>query len=300
MDAKAEGAEAAPHQEAPSASLDMEHFDPNSDNVIETVDEIGGVDLSTGGARPTEKAEPAPKEEPPKEDASVKEESEAKKDEAVAQEPYHKDPAWQRIIKERDDAVIKLDTLSRRVEALETTKSVVDPNLPDISNMTDEEILELQNDDPKAYVSALRQAIMQDAKAEVLAELEQRNGEAKVDKTFDEYANQNPDNKDGTGFVQMWDSGATKQFMDANPGHNAISAHMALTAEAKTQAKIDAAVKKAKAEMTKQIQARVVTDGLGAGPAHTPTETNELNDTNKKGGRITVLADRLRKMRQAI
>jgi hypothetical protein len=330
-DAKAEeattGAPSVPGGLESEVELDPEHFDPNSDNVIPTIDEVGGIDLSTGGARPAEKAEGKSAEKAEKaaggegddkgkdaggdkgggDNTDAGDPKDKKGEGSSEQEPYHKDPAWQRIITERDQAVSALEALNKRVESLEKTTTTpaseqagAEGKIPtDINSLSEEELIELQNDNPKEFIRTLHAAVTQQVKAELSSEIATKESEAKIDQTYDAYAGQNPDNDAKTGFVQMWESGVIQQFINQNPGHNPISAHMALTNETSVQAKIDAAVKEATEKVTKQYQARVVTDGLGAGPAHVPAETNELNGTKKKGGLNTVLAGRLRKLRQS-
>lgn len=299
--------------ETPSNSqLDPEHFDPDSENLIDTVEDVGGVDITTGGAGdakegtdPKAGADDGKAESEVSDEDAGKEKLEAGKADDEVPEEFHKHPAWQRVMRERDEAKGAANLLTERVKALETTSpqkaesEKESTKLVDIGNLTTEELLEWQNDDPKGYMQNLLSFATKDIKESLRTEFAQKAQEEKVDATFDAYAKENPKDKGGNGFVQMWDSGQLKTFMDANPGHNAISAHMALTAKSRTDLAVEEAVAKTKKEMTKQQQARVVTDGLGGAPGYSPsTEDQGLKDTKKRGGKISVLADRLLKRRQ--
>ena len=309
----AKGAEEA-GGEPSTPHLDMEHFDDNSDNLIETItddtDEVGGVDLSSGGAR-TEPAKddgvkPDKPEEKTTDKVETKVDAEPDADKGKKAEPYHKDPAWQRIIKERDDALKTADSLTSRVDALEKGPAKTDSKIIDIDTLTDEEIAEWQNDDPKGYANNLKLLVTSQVRESVKSELAAETEQQKMDKTFDSYSSDNPDTEDGTGFVQMWESGKIRTYIEQNPGHNAISAHMKLTEDSKTLSRQEAidkgiaeGVAKEKARLAAENKARMRTTGLGQGPAYSPTtDESELKDTKKKGGLTTVLADRLRKRRQ--
>jgi hypothetical protein len=300
MSEDAKGTDVQEEVSSTSQGLDPEHFDPDSENVIETVsgDEAGGIDISTGGAREADKADPVPTEEG-EEAGSEKEEGageDKQETDAAKAEPYHKDPAWQRIIKERDEALKNFKVLSERVEALETSP---DPKTKSIDDLTDEELIELQEDDPQAYREKLKESIYNKVKQDLTSELLNKEKEERTDRTYNEYSDTNPDNEDGTGFVQMWESGKLQKYIDQNPGNNPISAHMALTVEDRIKSAVDAAVAKVKEEVTKNQRARVITDGLGDGPAHVPIEEDGLKNTKSQGGLVSAIADKLRKTRQA-
>ena len=103
----------------------------------------------------------------------------------------------------------------------------------------------------------------------------------------------------------MWDSGEIVRFIEANPGHNPISAYHAMTYETRMQKAIEEARAKAIKETEEKVnknwmakrQARV----LGTGPSGpgADTEDKELKDVKSQGGLYNVLAKRLERLRTA-
>lgn len=298
--------------ESSASNSDGAQIDDNSDNLISTIDDDGSndfIDASSGGMDVKNELDAAGKAD--EKDTTDKVETEAatevkadevKEDIKVEKIPerYDKDPAWQRLIS-------KIDSLEAKLAEKPVTETKTDTNIIDIDTLTDEEIAEWQNDDPKGYVKNLRLLITQQARETIKAEQKADDDEKRMARTFDTYADENKDNADGTGFMQMWNSGKIQAYIDQNPGHNAISAHLKLTETSKTQTiqqQIDAGiaegVAKEKARLAAENKARVRTVGLNQGPAYTAKESSddELKDTKKKGGKIAVMAERLKRMRQ--
>lgn len=299
-------------------NLDQDNFHDDRDNLIETVeiDEVGGMDTATGGARTsetTDKVETKPdtedkdtsdkddKTETDKTDKVDDAKTDTKTDDTKP-DRYDKDPAWQRIIRERD-AALKENAELKSKQAPEETKDFID-----LSTKTEEEIAEWMNDDPVGFAENQRKQIAHKVRQDLKAENQEKETQSKLDKTFSEYSSNNPDNDDKTGFVQMWESGKIQDFMEQNPGHTAISAHMTLTAETRSKSidkqiseAVAKEVAKIRTKLEKENKARVRTDGLGSGPAYTPgDEDDELKDTKSKGGLISVLANRsAKRARQA-
>lgn len=175
----------------------------------------------------------------------------------------------------------------------------------DLSVMTDEEILDWQSEDPKGYVENINKMVAHQIQNGISTALtqnseqtQQANMEAQVEKTYKAYATENPE------FDSMWATGDIKAYMDQNPGHNAISAHMAMTSETRQQKAIDDAVAEAlsKAE-TARRSTRKAGSILGPGPSSVPTSPkssdDELKNPQKYGGSTSVLAARLERMRAA-
>lgn len=300
-------------------NLDQDNFSQDRDNLIDTVefddDEVGGMDLATGGARQPEKTEKVDEKAGATEDGEDKtdkvdkpetdktdkvddtktETVDDKKTDDTKPDRYDKDPAWQRIIKERDAALKENAALKAKQTPEEETKDFID-----LSTKTEEEIAEWMNDDPVGYAENLKKIIAYEVKQEMKTEYQERETQSKVDKTFESYSSKHPDNDDKTGFVQMWESGKIQDFMDSNPGHNAISAHIMLTEDSRNKSieeriskGIEEGVAKVREKLEKENKARVRTDGLDAGPSYTPGDADdELKDTKKKGGLISVLAAR--------
>jgi hypothetical protein len=179
-----------------------------------------------------------------------------------------------------------------------------DKELPfkDVSKMSDEELLDWQSEDPKGFLDNINKMVahqietgMQQAMAQSGEQAQQREFETRVERTYQQYAEANPD------FDPMWDSGEIQRFMDANPGHNAISAHQALTQEKRMQTVVDEAVKKALADAdTARRSTRKAGAILGQGPGRgsTPPDSDaELKSPKQFGGATAVLAARLARRR---
>lgn len=179
------------------------------------------------------------------------------------------------------------------------------PDFKDINTMSAEEIREWQEDDPKGFAQNIRQQAVWEAKQSLKHESLRDQTVSGIEKTFSDYAASNPT------FNDMWESGEIEQFMNAHPGHNAISAHMAMTAAAgqtDVQKKIEEAVAKARKEerekVTKDFQAKrnatVISSGAGAtGRGAADGVDPALQNTKNFGGLTSVLADKLASRRRA-
>jgi hypothetical protein len=173
----------------------------------------------------------------------------------------------------------------------------------DTSKMSDDELLDWQSDDPKGYHTNLQKMVeyqiqkgIEDGLKKTTEQSKKEEFETKVEKTFSSYAKENPD------FDSMWDKGEIQAYMEEHPGHNAISAHMALTAENRMQAKIDEAVAKALEEAdTARRSTRKAGAIIPAGPGTTPSapakRDAELANPKQFGGATSVLAARLERRR---
>ena len=185
------------------------------------------------------------------------------------------------------------------------TEGKDDTELPykDVTKMTEDELLDWQSEDPKGYFENQAKMVQYQIEKGISSALEksseqskQKDLESQVEATYQSYAKENPD------FDQMWDKGEIQAYMEAHPGHNAISAHMHLTREASTQKMIDDAVAKALADADK---ARRSTRKAGAilpsGPTTTPTSAANsdamLKNPKQFGGDTSVLAERLERRR---
>ena len=209
--------------------------------------------------------------------------------------PYHQDPDWQRMMKERDDARLEAATAKAKLEVLapvKTAETKVEPDAPtykDITLMSKEELIEWQEDDPHGYAANLYRQFV----AEKAAEDAQKSKQATVQQTFKTYEDKNAD------FRQMWDSGKIQQFMNENPGHNAISAHMAMTETTRIQEAVAKATKEAEERITKNFlakrNAQVISDGGVI--KDTSDQPDELKNPQKYGGATSALTARLERMR---
>lgn len=177
-----------------------------------------------------------------------------------------------------------------------------EPLFKDITKMAPAEVREWQEDDPIGFAKNLQDMTLHQIK--VQANRNQANAMQKatfegIAKTFDDYAAKHPD------FNTMWDSGEIEKYMNANPGINAISAHMILTEDARIKAIVEEVTAKVSKEteerVTKNFQAKRNATVIDS--AKPPREAVDgvdpaLQDTNKFGGRNSVLANRLAAMRR--
>jgi hypothetical protein len=195
------------------------------------------------------------------------------------------------------DLTAKHDEVLTRLEQLSAGKAQPAAGETDASKvlgMSEEELLDLQATNPAKYhqmvVDNITKQVTETVTASVSQATDQRTYEESVGQTFEAYAKDHPD------FDDMWDSGEIQQFMDSHPGHNAISAHMALTAETRTQAAVDQAVKEATEKMLKDLRTKGRAAVLGTGPSgqidRRGAAGQELADSKKFGGQYAVLARR--------
>lgn len=173
----------------------------------------------------------------------------------------------------------------------------------DWSQMSDDELLDWQASDPKGFLNNLNQAVeyavqqgietYQQRQQQVT---EKQRFESSVAKTFESYAKENPD------FDTMWDSGEIQEYMQKNPGHNAISAHMAMTGEVRIEQIRKEAAEKALKEYEAAQRSKRASKVIGSAPATVPTSSNHADDRlknpNKYGGDTNVLVARLMERRR--
>jgi len=287
------------------------------------------ADTDPEGAKKTEGAEDGTKvkAEAKKEEAKTKEEAKAEqeaKDKAEAEEAktkekadserFDKHPRFKELTTANRELRERLAKADGRIDELAkqiTAKGTKEPDYKDITGMSAEELNEWRDDDPKAFYANLARQARAEVREELLDEMKEERAtsqaktlEEKQVETYEKYAEKNPD------FDEMWDSGAIEKFMRANPGHNAISAHMSLTAEKRTgdtKKDIDAAVTKAIKEteekILKNIKAKGAASVLGAGPSTAPGPSealpDEMKNSKKYGGKTAVLVSRLKARRAA-
>lgn len=241
-------------------------------------------------------------------------ETKAKEKEKAESERFDKHPRFKELTTANRELRERLAKADGRIDGLEkqvTTKDKKEPDYKDITTMSTEELTEWQDEDPKAFYANLARQSRAEVREEVLDEMKDERAtsqaktvEEKQIETYEKYAEKNPD------FDEMWDSGAIEKFMRANPGHNAISAHMSLTTEKRsgdTKKDIDDAVAKAVKETEEKILKNIKAKGaavvLGAGPSTTPGLTeaipDEMKNSKKYGGKTAVLVSRLKARRAA-
>lgn len=209
---------------------------------------------------------------------------------------FDKHPRFVELNTRMKEAETKAALAEEKLRELETKldggegKEGKDLPYKDVSQMTAEEIQEWQEEDPKGFYANMLQQAKHEIANEQRQEMSKQSKESAIAGTFEKYAKDNPD------FDEMWDSGELKRFMEKNPGHNAISAHMALTGQKKQQEAIDAAVKESEKRIMANIKAKGNAKVLGQGPSSARPSNDssppDLKDTKQYGGLTAVLARR--------
>lgn len=204
--------------------------------------------------------------------------------------PWHKDPRFKQFLDDSKALKSKLAEIDE-IKASLTSKKEEAPvqEFKDILGLDDDEIRTWMEEDPKGFAANIHAQVKAEVKNDLKAEDAQLTQQQRIIKTFDDYKAKNSD------FQGMWEDGTIPNFMKENPGHNAISAHMAIT----EQKRIEAAVKDAESKMRANILAKKESRVLGGGPAHAgPTVDQALNNTREHGGRLSVMANRLAQLRR--
>jgi len=293
--------------ESSATANDRPAFDPDSIGIIH--DREGETtELNTSKETIKQDAEDAGKreEEPPE----PKKDATSEGDETR----FDKHPDWQRMKNERNEAKQQADQeriarakLEGELEALKrqppVEKAPAKADYKDITALTAEEIAEWQATDPKGFAANMYAQVKAEAMTQMQeslkAEREQEKNRISIEKTYKEFEDKHKD------FKPMWDSGEIVKFIEANPGHNPISAYQAMTYETRMQKAIEEArakaIKETEEKVNKNWQAKRTARVLGAGPsgAGTETEDKELKDVKTQGGLYNVLAKRLDRLRAA-
>jgi hypothetical protein len=281
-----------------SSATDHPKISRDSDNLFST------VEGDTPGPSPSgdDKGTDEQKAEAEKKAADEKAAASAA---STDEDRFDKHPRFQELIK--GTAELR-ERLAKAEGMLEATRSPIEAPKPppapykDITQMSDDELREWQVDDPKGYAANLyaqaRHELMSEIKGETQKDFQQQG----IKKTFDDYAAKHTD------FMTMWNSGQIPKFMQDNPGHNAISAHMFIKQtgslselEKWHKAEVSKAVKEAEEKVAKNFQAKrsaSVLSGATTLPAQSG-EDAELKDTQSRGGLINAIAERIQRNRQA-
>jgi len=261
-----------------------ENTDAKQDTDIQEGTEVEGAESSTDtekmqpitdddGFISTTEFEPVEKEPEEKVDteAETSEETEQKTEsEESEKKPYHEDPAWQRIIKERDEARA---ALKEKEEAAKTDfykpenfNSQIEPTpeekernkmLDDFMALDDEELSDMMVNEPKKFRALTAMQLDREQTARARKEYEANQRRTREEREKSGLASFFKGREDGLELLQK---GEIQKFMADNPEHNGISAYYELTSQARaeeTQAKIDEAVKEATEKAIKETEEKI-------------------------------------------
>jgi hypothetical protein len=146
-----------------------------------------------------------------------------------------------------------------------------------------DDLVTMLAEDPSGFIGKITSIVERSVTERVAAENATNTYNGKIENTINAYADANPD------FEKMWDSGTIKSFMDKNPGHNALSAHMTIT----MNNRVEQAKKEGAEEAVRNFRAKTGNQVLNGGPGISPEQRDAaLKDTSKFGGRAAVLAAR--------
>lgn len=165
----------------------------------------------------------------------------------------------------------------------------------DITAMKPDELIEWQTEDPVGYAANLYSQVRHELKQEMAAQEQAAKAVDATKKTVTAFADKHPD------FEGMRTAGQLRAFMDQNPGHNEISAYLALTEDDRIQTAVAKAIEDANAKSEQNFKAKQNARVLGSGPGINRTPATEydkaLTNTKDHGGFISLAAARLRAMR---
>ena len=216
---------------------------------------------------------------------------------------FDKHPRFQKLIQDRDEAreariraEAERDYLKQQSEAKPRgeTPAETKPDFINILDMSDDDLREQMDSNPKGLMANLLRQAKVELEEDLTGKFDERETNRAIASTFENYA------KENTSFDDMWKRGEIQAYMKANPGHNAISAHMVLTREAQEKSKIEAAVKEAVEKERRNFRQKKETTVLPQGPQTAPTEIDvdaELKDTKAHGGFVNLMTKRIQQMR---
>jgi len=300
--------------DSPAASSTVEDSSPGDEvTLMGTVEgdthDLSEETITTEGEQITE----GEKEETVQAEEEGKKGEEKKEEEGKVPDKYSDDPAWQRILRERNEAreatkeeKVRAEKAEAQVEVFKTVKPAEKetkaeekpPEFEDITQKTRDELIEEFNENPAKFLSnygrQIRAEVLEDVTTEQSKNSEKEMGE-KIMETFDAYG------KENESFGDMWKKGELQGYMKKNPGHNAISAHLVLTLDSRIKAAVAKATKETEARVLKEVKSKKHSTVLGAGPGTQASGEEleaELKDTKPRGGLTTVLAAKLKKSRE--
>lgn len=187
-----------------------------------------------------------------------------------------------------DGSSERLNAMSDKIDNLMALLNDGDANSDDdgsgdLTGLEHEDLVAMMADNPADFISKLTSEIEAKVTSKVSDDNANNAYNGKVEETINAYADANED------FEAMWDKGEIQAFMEDNPGHNAISAHMTMTMEAK----LADATKKGEETAVNNFQTKSKNQVLNGSPGIPPEQRDAaLKDPGKFGGAAAVLAQR--------
>jgi len=208
------------------------------------------------------------------------------------------------LVERAKDAEERYAQLEARFARLEQGGGKAE-ELPNVLELENDDILEKFNENPKGFMSDLTRQIRTELMDDLNRTQSQNQTEAQMRraiKTFTDFGSKHSD------FDEMWDEGQgpISEFMEQNPGHNAISAYHEITVENRIKAAVEDSKKALTAQFEKDkkkavndaianIRAGAVVDmdGGGAGSKVVSSPQGTLNTSDYGGDKVAGLLARL-------
>ena len=155
--------------------------------------------------------------------------------------------------------------------------------------MSEDEVEEWQEESPVEFARNLYQQVLYETRQTLAGETKQKEERSGIDNTYQQFGAKHD------GFDEMWKAGELTIFMNANPGHNAISAYHELNAQKTIDEAVKTAVAEKETEMLKNFKAKKTATVIGGGPAQGPGPSIDpaLLNTRAKGGLVSAITSRL-------
>ena len=219
-------------------------------------------------------------------------------------EPFHKHPRFQEITKQNREMKQALAEMRQQMEALAKGKPGDQAQEVDLESQFAEISQKLEDGDLSLSqaMEQQRRLIEQSSQKQLESVMQKQQREAETARIKERFLSDNPD------YTEVLESGELDPIMDSNPIHDEVSAYYAHKWEAEKQANekavktaVDKAVKETEARLRKEFAAKRNAASLGDNAAHVPRSgpPPEIQDSSKFGGKVNVLANRLKAMREA-
>ncbi len=166
------------------------------------------------------------------------------------------------------------------------------------NSLGNEEIMEALDENPIEFLKNFKNEIETNVLTQFQEKQVQQTADQKIDAVYERYAEENP------SFKTMLDDGSLRNFVDKNPGHTALSAHVMLDMPNVIKGEVSKAVQDKETEMLKNFKAKRQIDVLPSGPTVSGRSKDQIKDPalqNPKafGGTTAVLAQRLLQRRRS-
>lgn len=218
-------------------------------------------------------------------------------------EPFHNHPRFQQLIQKNKTLETQLQEMRQQMESLTNKDSVSPDGAKPVEDTFSQKMAEIQEKLEEGEMSVSEAMAQQQKLSEERSQamfqqiLKDQAREAEVKKIQENFLKENAD------FLEIQDKGELQTLMEANPLHDELSAYYAYKAsqvDDQVKQAVDKAVKETEDRLRKEFQSKRHAASLGGGASHVPNNDGKnpaLNDTKKFGGKTTVLADMLKKMR---